>query len=343
MAPESAFADFVAANTWRTLLILGVTLLLAAGMAGLLTVQAIRADRRQRNLQSRERAHERQMAMMETLVNAATSDMARTASAIAAADAELARDLARAVGVNRAGLWRRDGSELTCLVLYDADAQAYTEGSIIARDECPALFDALDGEIVAVDARRDARTRELATAYLLPAGMISFLSMPMRVGGAPLGFVWLEAAPETDLESPDILRLARLTAGLVALRWHKEPRPVPLDAATAAQPPALSAPAREGAAAPAGPGGRSPPAETGMATALARAGDAALEADRAARAAELYYRAGRTASLIGRRDRAEAWLQASVRAAETGGVPRLAADAGERLEAIRERDSSGAP
>lgn len=83
--------------------------------------------------------------------------------------------------------------------------------------------------------------------------------------------------------------------------------------------------------------------KAGMATALARAGDAALEADRAARAADLYYRAGRTASLIGRRDRAEAWLQASVRAAETGGVPRLAADAGERLEAVRERGSSGAP
>lgn len=266
VAPESAFAGFVAANTWRTLLILGATLLLAAGMAGLLTVQAIRADRRQRNLESREHAHEQQMAMMETLVNAATSDIARTASATAAADAELARDLARAVGVNRAGLWRRDGSELTCLVLYDADAQAYTEGSIIARDECPALFEALDGEVVAVDARRDARTRELATAYLLPAGMISFLSMPMRVGGAPLDFVWLEAAPETDLESPEILRHARLTAGLVALRWHKEPRPVPLDAAPAAQPPALSAAAGEVAAAPAGPGGGGPPAEAGMRT-----------------------------------------------------------------------------
>ena len=224
VAPESAFAGFVAANNRRSLLILGAIVLLAAGMAGTLAWQSVRAERTRRRLAEREADHRQQLAMMDSVVAAAADgDAGMPADGDPAP--RLAERLAYSTGATRAGIWRRTGNELVCRALYDAAGHAYTAGTTIERHECPALFDGLDEEIAAADAAGDPRTRDLATCYLTPAGMRGLLSVPVRSRGAAVGAVWLETGDAREPAGESVLQLARLTAGILALRWQADAEP----------------------------------------------------------------------------------------------------------------------
>ncbi|MDZ7713099.1 MAG: hypothetical protein U5L06_08275 [Rhodovibrio sp.] len=74
--------------------------------------------------------------------------------------------------------------------------------------------------------------------------------------------------------------------------------------------------------------------ELGMARALAFAGTAARDAGRRAQAADLFYRAGRTAALRDRHARARAWLKAAIEVAEAADARQLATDARDVLDGI---------
>jgi hypothetical protein len=77
----------------------------------------------------------------------------------------------------------------------------------------------------------------------------------------------------------------------------------------------------------------------GMARALALAGEAAKSAGRAAEAADLYFRAGRSAELEGNRADARRWLEAAARLAATTGQAEILSQARERLERLNEADA----
>ncbi len=224
VAPESAFAGFVAANNRRSLLILGAIVLLAAGMAGTLAWQSVRAERTRRRLAAREADHRQQLAMMDGVM-AAAADGDASMPADGDPASRLAERLARSTGATRAGIWRRYGDELVCRTLYDAAGDAYTAGTTIERHESPALFDTLDQEIAVSDAAREPRTRDLATCYLTPAGMRGLVSVPVRSRGAAVGAIWLETRDVRDLADESVLQLARLTAGILALRWQADGEP----------------------------------------------------------------------------------------------------------------------
>ena len=74
--------------------------------------------------------------------------------------------------------------------------------------------------------------------------------------------------------------------------------------------------------------------EMGMARALALAGTAARDAGRQAQAADLFYRAGRTAALSDRSDRARTWLNTAIEIAIATDERKLATDAQDLLDGI---------
>jgi tetratricopeptide (TPR) repeat protein len=76
----------------------------------------------------------------------------------------------------------------------------------------------------------------------------------------------------------------------------------------------------------------------GMARALALAGEAAKSMGRAAEAADLYFRAGRSAELEGDHSAARRWLDAAAGLAAKIGQPEILSQAEERLERLNKAD-----
>jgi tetratricopeptide (TPR) repeat protein len=77
----------------------------------------------------------------------------------------------------------------------------------------------------------------------------------------------------------------------------------------------------------------------GMARALALAGEAAHSTGRAAEAADLYFRAGRSAELEGNHAEARRWLDSAARLAAKSGQAEILSQAKERLEHLNEADA----
>jgi tetratricopeptide (TPR) repeat protein len=76
----------------------------------------------------------------------------------------------------------------------------------------------------------------------------------------------------------------------------------------------------------------------GMARVLALAGDVARSTGRAAEAADLYFRAGRSAELEGNRADARRWLDSAARLAASAGQAEILSQAKERLELLNKAD-----
>jgi tetratricopeptide (TPR) repeat protein len=76
----------------------------------------------------------------------------------------------------------------------------------------------------------------------------------------------------------------------------------------------------------------------GMARVLALAGEAAEGADVITEAADLYFRAGRSAEVEGRRADAQRWLGAAARLAQTSGQAEILAQANDRLARLAEAE-----
>jgi tetratricopeptide (TPR) repeat protein len=76
----------------------------------------------------------------------------------------------------------------------------------------------------------------------------------------------------------------------------------------------------------------------GMARVLALAGEAAEGADVIPEAADLYFRAGRSAEVEGRRADAQRWLGAAARLAQTSGQAEILAQANDRLARLAEAE-----
>jgi len=109
---------------------------------------------------------------------------------------EILRVTAEALQADRVSLWRIDGShqEIRCECLFRRAADCYETGGGIARDACPAYFDALETQrvIAADDAHRDPRTRGFEESYLRPKGIGAMMDVPLRQGHGTLGVLCTE-------------------------------------------------------------------------------------------------------------------------------------------------------
>ncbi len=95
--------------------------------------------------------------------------------------------VAQAVGVERVSVWckKADGSALRCLDLYELSLHRHSSGQELLLGEYPRYATALASEevIVAEDAHRDERMRELSAAYLTPHGVTSLIDIPIHLAG----------------------------------------------------------------------------------------------------------------------------------------------------------------
>lgn len=103
---------------------------------------------------------------------------------------------AELLGVRRASVWRFDDEHTTieCLDLFDAETREHSSGATLYARDAPAYFAATSQQrvIAADEARTDPRTREFATSYLEPLGIVAMLDAPVLVHGELAGVVCLE-------------------------------------------------------------------------------------------------------------------------------------------------------
>jgi hypothetical protein len=219
-APEADFSGFVQANGERALLMSAVVVGLAAGLAVLLVAQGLRADRAARDLLDRSAAITRQSAGFARLaVEAGLFDPTYDAP-----PRVLTETLADVTGVERTSLWRLlpGGAALRCEDSFERASSGHVGGFELAADEAPLFFARLAaGEEVAVaDAAKDRTTAALHRALMHKLGTRALLAVPVRLGDALAGAVWLEDARDR----PGIRDFVRAVANMVALRMGAPPQ-----------------------------------------------------------------------------------------------------------------------
>lgn len=232
--PEDDFAGFVTRSGRTALLMSGGVVLLTALLALFLARQGLRADRARRRL-----------AQQSAALAAQSTAFAHIGAVAAPGEAGIPpaamEELAQVTGARRASLWRfsTDGRVLTCLDAYEPAAAAHITGAELHVGELPAFFAALATRqpIVLRDAAADRRTAELHRLWLHPLGSTALIAVPVLVGGALRGTLWLEdAAPEAEGAAAFAAAVANLLGPKVAgVAVDHAPPPV---AAPRAAPPA---------------------------------------------------------------------------------------------------------
>lgn len=128
---------------------------------------------------------------------------------------------ARALRVERVGIWLYDNTRalLRCADVYEVSRDTHSQGTELTASDYPGYFTALEEERVidAHDARRDPRTHQLTTSYLVPLRIVSMLDAPISVGGRMVGVICHEHVGRRRQWSDSEQRFARSLADLVAL------------------------------------------------------------------------------------------------------------------------------
>lgn len=121
--------------------------------------------------------------------------------ALAAGDAraavgEATEAAARLLDVGRASVWMfgDERRRIDCIDLFDAMSGQHSSGVSLFKSDAPAYFAAAfeDRVIAAHEAQVDPRTREFATTYLQPLGIVAMLDAPIYVHGTLSGIVCFE-------------------------------------------------------------------------------------------------------------------------------------------------------
>jgi class 3 adenylate cyclase len=236
VAPEEDFVGFVSRNNRQALSMGLVVVGLASLLAGLLVVQGLRADRNAQLVLERQQQLEAQSrAFSELASQAALFDPEDTDSL-----ARLTDIAAGTVSVRRVSLWRLmdGGAWLVCDNCYDRESGGHTQGSRLARDDLPQLFEVLDraDELVVRQADSDPRTAELHRVYLQPFGCEALLAVPIVSHGTAIGSVWFEDERRATAWNPETCTFARAIAGMLALRLSAAIRVGPGSAVMVAPP-----------------------------------------------------------------------------------------------------------
>src|SRR5262249_51995799 len=119
------------------------------------------------------------------------------------------------------GVWvfKDQGRTLHCECQYVRSSDAYVQREPLRLADFPAYGAALQEyrAIAANDARRDPRTRELATSYLEPAGITSMLDAPLLRHGQVAGVVCHEHVGPPRIWTDADVHFASSVADLIAL------------------------------------------------------------------------------------------------------------------------------
>jgi len=151
--PEEDFVGFVARNNRTILLMSAGIVVLAAIMAALLMVQALRAERSAQRVLERQHELETQSRVFSELSSkAAVFDVDDTESF-----KQLTEIVSDAINLRRTSLWRfdDDGRFLKCIDSYDRESNGHTQGTVLDRSEFSTLFDLLqNGEDISAGMRK---------------------------------------------------------------------------------------------------------------------------------------------------------------------------------------------
>ena len=266
VVPEEDFVGFVRRNNRQALAMALVVVGLASLLAGLLVRQGLRADRNtQLVLEQQQQLEAQSRAFSELASQAALFDPEDAASLVRLTDVA-----SETVGVRRVSLWRLidGGAWLVCEDCYDRESGGHTQGSRLARDDLPQLFEVIDcaNELVVRHADSDPRTAELHRVYLQPFGCEALLAVPIVSRGAAIGSVWFEDERRAAVWDSETCTFARALAGMLALRLSAAlqaepdgsvvvvPAPSRTDAAGRAAETATAIVVPQGAVSTAGPG-----------------------------------------------------------------------------------------
>lgn len=142
---------------------------------------------------------------------------------------ELAEVTARALNVDRAGVWimADEGRVLRCRYLLQYSSHQVFQGAVLRAQDFPNYFQALHEQrtIVAGDALASATTSELRLSYLEPLGITSLIDAPIYVGGKVAGAVCFEhvGAPRswTEAEASFVASVAETIARVYGEYEHR--------------------------------------------------------------------------------------------------------------------------
>ncbi|MBN1424077.1 PAS domain S-box protein [Candidatus Fermentibacteria bacterium] len=135
---------------------------------------------------------------------------------------------AKALGVERVGVWLcdDDGNELRCVDLYEDSAGRHSAGAVLQRHEYQNEFDALSAAkyVDADDPLTDPRTAGYVAGYLKPLRITSMLDAVIRSAGRILGTLCFEHVERTHRWEPDEIAFACQLADQVALAIMNQAR-----------------------------------------------------------------------------------------------------------------------
>jgi PAS domain S-box-containing protein len=133
----------------------------------------------------------------------------------------ITRLTAETVGVERVGIWffSHDASAIVCRSLYERSAERHVAGMRLEASAYPGYFRSLRElrMVVADDARTDPSTREFASGYLEPLGIVSMLDVPVWREGRVVGVVCQEHVGTIRTWTPLEQQFAASIADMVAL------------------------------------------------------------------------------------------------------------------------------
>jgi len=221
VVPEDDFVGFVASNNRRSLILSLGIVAICAGLAVLLAIQALRADKNALMVLDRQRQMEVQStAFSELTGNPDVFDPESTDGIH-----QLTEVMADGFGAYRAGVWAmKDNCEtLVCEDVYDRGAHGHTGGMELKRENFNRFFEEiLSGSVMAVsDAAVDPRADELDELYLKSLGSRSILLVPILIQGKVSGVISFEHRTVSKW-SPEEISFAQAVAGLVSTRFSNK-------------------------------------------------------------------------------------------------------------------------
>ena len=138
--------------------------------------------------QSEQQLQQQQAALIELAKNKVFYQ-----SDLNAAVRAIAETAASTLDVERVGIWFYNESRTAIRLVdqYELVQQRHSSEIELLASDYPAYFRALEtDEIVAAsDARRDPRTSEFLTTWLIPGGITSMMDVPIRSGGETVGVI----------------------------------------------------------------------------------------------------------------------------------------------------------
>ena len=135
---------------------------------------------------------------------------------------------ARSLDVERVGLWlfERGARSLRCVDQFTLSTGLHTVEGELDASSIPVYVAALEEhrEIVAPDARRDPRTKELTENYLVPNGITSMLDTPVFRDGDVVGVLCHEQVGAARDWSVADIGLAATGADVIAIAFEQTAR-----------------------------------------------------------------------------------------------------------------------